>query len=385
MKICLINNLYWPFARGGAEKVVETLAHGLINSGHEIFIVTTKPFGKFPISNFQFPIYYLNSSYYNLNKLPKFLRWCWHIWDMFNFINYFKVKKILQTEKCQWAITNNLMGVGFLTVRAVKKINIKLIHIVHDIQLIHPSGVMYYGREKLINSYFARNYAGLMSRLIDSPAVVIFPSQWLMNLHLEKIFFIKSKRIVLPNPVELIKPAAAEKKDPNIFKFLFIGQLEKHKGVFQLIKAFKKIKNHQASLIIAGSGSKFELLQAGSADDKRIKFLGRINDEKINQLLMSADCLVYPSICYENCPNVLQRAQAAGLAVIGSDLGGISELLGNNAGLLVNPADTSALAEKMRWALDNRDRLNQLATAGKEKAKLYRLENYLKELDSQLK
>ena len=379
MKICLINNLYQPFNRGGAERVVETIANGLIKAGHEVFIICTKPrFSKLRITNYKIRIYYLNSLYYNLNKLPKFFRLVWHLWDMFDIVGYFKIKKILQRENCDAVIANNLMGVGFLAVPAVKRLKIKLIQIVHDIQLIHPSGLLRFGEENKINTLLARNYAGLMSRIVDSPDIVIFPSRWLMDIHLDKIFFIKSKRIVLPNPIETSRKAIGGNSAAG-FKFIFIGQIEEHKGVFLLIEAFKTIKRKypEAELTIAGNGSKRTEAEALGAG---VKFLDWPGEAAADKLLSSSHCLVYPSLVYENCPNAIQRALAAGLPVLASELGGIPELLSKNAGILFKPADVEKLAEKMEWIINNQENLNEIITAGKEKAALFGIDNYLKEI-----
>ena len=379
MKICLINNLYQPFNRGGAERVVETIANGLIKAGHEVFIICTKPrFSKLRITNYKLRIYYLNSLYYNLNKLPKFFRLVWHLWDMFDIVGYFKIKKILQRENCDAVIANNLMGVGFLAVPAVKRLKIKLIQIVHDIQLIHPSGLLRFGEENKINTLLARNYAGLMSRIVDSPDIVIFPSRWLMDIHLDKIFFIKSKRIVLPNPIETSRKAIGGNSAAG-FKFIFIGQIEEHKGVFLLIEAFKTIKRKypEAELTIAGNGSKRTEAEALGAG---VKFLDWPGEAAADKLLSSSHCLVYPSLVYENCPNAIQRALAAGLPVLASELGGIPELLSKNAGLLFKPADERALADKMAWVLDNKNNLSAIIQAGQAKAELFKTENYLKEI-----
>ena len=379
MKICLINNLYQPFNRGGAERVVETIANGLVRAGYEVFIICTKPrFSKLRITNYKLRIYYLNSLYYNLNKLPKFFRLVWHLWDMFDIVGYFKIKKILQRENCDAVITNNLMGLGFLAPRAIRKLKIRQLHLAHDLQLIHPSGLLYYGREKAIDSYSARNYAGLMSRIVDSPDIVIFPSRWLLDMHLDKIFFIKSKRLVLPNPVAAA-PAAGTKRPGGNFKFLFIGQIEEHKGVFLLIEAFKTIKRKypEAELTIAGNGSKRTEAEALGAG---VKFLDWPGEAAADKLLSSSHCLVYPSLVYENCPNAIQRALAAGLPVLASELGGIPELLSKNAGILFKPADVEKLAEKMEWIINNQENLNEIITAGKEKAALFRIDNYLKEI-----
>ena len=406
MKICLINNLYKPFNRGGAEKITETIVNGLIKSGHDVFVITTKPYGKSPISNEQSKTYYLNSLYYNLNKLPKSSRLFWQIWNMFNFVGYFKIKNILTAEKCGAVITNNLMGVGFLTPLAIRSLKIKHLHIAHDIQLIHPSGVIYFDKEGMIDGLFTKIYSAICRFLFNSPQAVIFPSNWLKDFYIKKNFFKRSKIVVLPNPVDCLKavistpdgePGEKSLKDENCkykgflpavemtkkipFKFLFLGQIEKHKGVFLLIGAFNKIqeKYPEVELLIAGTGSQLETARQQAGDNKNIKFLGWPGDVEANKLLYAADCLVYPSLVYENCPNAIQRALAAGLPVLASDLGGIPELLNQNAGLLFKPADIDDLVEKMAWMIENRHSFQFAVQAG------FKVENYIKELEKIIK
>lgn len=368
MKICLINNLYKPFNRGGAEKITETIANDFIKAGHEVFIITTKPHKKLRITNYELPpsakasgdkrIYYLNSLYYNLNKLPKFLRFFWQLFNLFNFISYFKIKEILQKEKCDAVITNNLMGLGFLTPLAIKNLKIKHLHIAHDIQLIHPSGLMYYGEEVIVESFFAKIYTSVCRYLFNSLSTVIFPSNWLKDLYVKKNFFVNSKINVLPNPIENTKEQARENSAG--FKFLFLGQIEKHKGIFLLIDAFNKIieKYPKVELVVAGDGSRMEIAKKKATNNNNIKFVGWQDDKEANKLLFLSDCLVYPSLVYENCPNAIQRALMAKLPVLASDLGGIPELVNKNAGVLFKPADVNDLAEKMEWVIKNINTLN---------------------------
>ena len=406
MKICLINNLYKPYNRGGAEKITETIANGLLKAGHEVFIITTKPHGELRITNYlpagkagELRIYYLNSLYHNLNRLPKFLRLFWHIWDVFNIISYFKVKRILKKEKCEAVITNNLMGLGFLIPLAIRRLKINHLHIVHDIQLIHPAGLLFFGRENIINSYFSRNYAGLCAQLFASPRAVIFPSRWLRDRYLDKIFFIKSKRIVLPNPATppLNLPPASpagglikgenESVNDGSFKFLYLGQIEKHKGLDLLIQAFKKVKEEfpRVELIIAGAGSELEKIKLEAGQDENIKFLGWQNETEVNRLLSACQGLVMPTLCYENCPTVILEAFGAGLPVIAADLGGISELIGETTGILFRPGNPVDLADKMAWAIDHKSDLAEIAKTGREKAALCSVENYINELEGLIK
>ena len=384
MKICLINNLFFPYARGGAEKVVMTIARGLLRAGHEVTIITSRPWFKKRASlNENGPtIYYIRSFYYYLDKIPKFFRLIWHLYDMFDPINFFKVRRILKLEKCQAVITNNLMGISYLVPLAIKNLQLKHIHHVHDIQLIHPSGILNYGEEKKIESYWSRNYAALASQLFFSPAAVIFPTRWLMDRHLDKIFFIKSKRIVLPNPAAF-SPTVSQAQSGK-FKFLYLGQIEKHKGLILLIQAFKRVneKFPQTELIIAGEGSELASAKVKARENDNIKFLGWQKEEQVGELLRSSDSLVVPTLCYENCPAVILEAFSAGLPVMAADLGGIGELLSGNAGILFHPANPAELTEKMVWAVENKKNLSEYAKKGREKAVLFRVENYIKELET---
>jgi glycosyltransferase involved in cell wall biosynthesis len=204
-----------------------------------------------------------------------------------------------------------------------------------------------------------------------------------MNLYLDKIFFIKSKRIVLPNPLVKALTAPATRNN-NVFTFLYLGQVEEYKGVNLLIQAFKKVKEKydRAELVIAGTGANLENLKNIAGEDKSVKFLGWPGDEIADKLLLSSDCLIYPSLVYENCPHAIQKAFGAGLPVIAADLGGISELVSEDGGILFRPGNPVDLVEKMLWAIDHKSELAEIAKAGLVKAASYNVENYIKELQS---
>lgn len=167
------------------------------------------------------------------------------------------------------------------------------------------------------------------------------------------------------------------------FKFLFLGQIEKHKGVFLLINALNKLKEKypDVELLLAGNGSQTERARRQAAGNKNIKFLGWQADEAANRLLSFSHCLVYPSLVYENCPNAIELALAAGLPVLASNLGGIPELLNDGAGVLFKPADANDLAEKMAWLIANKNNLSALIEAGKRQAAAFKTENYIKKLE----
>ena len=193
--------------------------------------------------------------------------------------------------------------------------------------------------------------------LFGSPDTVVSPSKWLLGMHEDRGFFKGSEKEVMPNsipPTPLTKGGAG-----GFFRFLYVGQIEEHKGVLFLIKTFKKaVSAHAGSLqntelLIVGDGSKMEEAKKNAAENENIKFLGRKNKEEVLEIMRQSDCLVVPSLCYENSPTVIYEAFAVGLPVMGANLGGIPELLGGGRGILFRTGDADDLAEKMRWAMGN--------------------------------
>ena len=399
MKICLINNLYKPFAKGGAERIVELQAEGLIKAGHEIFIISTKPLFAHRTSHIAHRTsYYLPGLYYNLNKIPKILRLPWHLIDMFDLGNYLRVKSILKKEKPDIVITHNLKGLSYLIPKVIKCLKIKHIHILHDIQLLHPSGLMLCHKEKQLKSFPAKIYARLCRRLFGSPDIIISPSKWLMKFHEEKNFFSQSKKIILPNPApnspllfSLSAPSlrwqeAGRVAGGEVFRFLYVGQMEKHKGILFLIKSFSILCHGLGyrgfELVIAGNGSKLKKARQLAKPNKYIKFLGWKDKEGVRQLMKSADCLIVPSLCYENSPTVIYEAASAGLPVLAARLGGIPELVHKLGGILFKAGNEGDLMHQMKWAIDNPGRLREIGAKSKERIKKFNLEFYVKRLIS---
>jgi hypothetical protein len=155
-------------------------------------------------------IRYLPSFYHSLPRWPKPLRFFYHLLSLADFITAARIKKILKREKCEVVITNNLTGLGSLIAPAVKRSGAKHVHILHDIQLLHPSGLMYMGKENLIDSFPARAYQFFNRRFFRRCDRVISPSRWLLKLHKQRGFFYRAQSEVRLNPVggqsELLRP-----------------------------------------------------------------------------------------------------------------------------------------------------------------------------------
>jgi len=129
-----------------------------------------------------------------------------------------------------------------------------------------------------------------------------------------------------------------------------LARMVPNKGHIYLIRAFEKVKKTlpSAQLVFIGDGRlRGELeTQAHKLVPNCVHFLGHRDD--IPQLLKAIDVYVQPSIGSEGLPKGLLEAMAAGVPCIGTQVGGIPEIIANDEGeYLVPPKDDSALAEAM--------------------------------------
>lgn len=326
MKIVIINNLYPPYNKGGAETIIVNMVKKLENSGHEVFVISSSPKESYQGNN----VYYIKSPYQKLKDKSTTEKLFLYLQNKQSK----EIKEILIKEKPALVVTHNLLGLGFKTAKIISDLKIVHKHYLHDIQLLHPSGLMYYKKENIINSPQAKIYQYLNKQYFKNTIEVISPSKWLIELHQAKGFFKDAKTIIRKPEIRIEKINIA--KDENLC--LFVGQIEPHKGIKELLSAFEDIKDKRLELV--GDGS----LKGQNKDN--IKFLGRLNRGETLNKIAEANLLIVPSICYENYPTVILEAQALGTKVIGSKLGGISELLQEDE--MFEPMNINSLKDKIK-------------------------------------
>jgi glycosyltransferase involved in cell wall biosynthesis len=131
------------------------------------------------------------------------------------------------------------------------------------------------------------------------------------------------------------------------------GRLAPQKGFGVLLEAAARWRDLEPAplLVIAGDGPLAgELRARAAALGVRAEFPGRRDD--IPDLLASAAVFVLPSL-WEGQPLVLQEALRAGVPVVATHAGGIPDLTGDDAALLVPPGDAVRLADAVRSVLRN--------------------------------
>lgn len=345
MKIALVNNLYYPYNRGGAETVIKNMVADLKSQGHALFLITTCPrimkqgiMKQAPVGNLQpnkieldgLKIYQLPSYYFNLNSWSLTQRFFWHIFHFFSLSQTSTLKKIITSEKPDLVITHNLMGLGWRLPQILKKLHIRHEHYLHDIQLLYPSGLMMLGEEKIIDSFGAKVYQFFTRFFLGSPAIVTSPSLWLLEQHRQRGFF-KGSDTEIKNLITTVT-AEIKKRTTKANNFLFVGQIEDHKGILFLLAAWQEASqiNSQLSLTVVGDGQLLNEAKKIAGTNKQIIFTGRLDSVQIQKLMNESDYLIIPSLCYENAPMTIYEAHSAGLPVLAASIGGIPEIVNKN-------------------------------------------------------
>lgn len=134
---------------------------------------------------------------------------------------------------------------------------------------------------------------------------------------------------------------------------LFIGNLIKRKNVDSLLEA-KKISNSDYYLVIVGDGPLFKKLKKKAEEENipDVIFTGSRND--VENIIPSCDVLVLPSFS-ESFGLVLIEALACGKPVIGSNVGGITEIITKDVGMLVNPNNVSSISGAIDELVNDED------------------------------
>jgi len=156
---------------------------------------------------------------------------------------------------------------------------------------------------------------------------------------------------------------------------LFCAKLQPWKRPQDVLHAFAKSGLPDARLVMAGDGSMRNQLRAQAIHLRiadRVKFIGFVNQSQLPSLYRSADVMVLPSE-YDPCPAVVCEAMLCGCPVILSDKirGRFDLVRPGQTGFVYPCGDVDALAQTLRCALMDRDKLNQLSQAARERMQLW--------------
>ena len=302
--------------------------------------------------------------------------------------------KDIDGVKVETALAPNIKGLRglfffissfFKLIRMVRSINIELIHA----HFLLPPGLIgvcvgsLLGKKTAVTAHGsdlmiqAKNpvLRSLIKFVLKKADYVLVVNQTLKDKVLE-LGINPDKVYLTPNAVDVEKFNPQNKKLPSDMNIspgkpvlLFVGNLVFQKGVKYLLEA-KKLMKSNAELVIVGDGPLRQELEMKVQNDDihDVVFTGARRD--VDKIMPSATVFVLPSIS-EGFPITILEAMASGLPVVATNVGGISEVMSEQVGIMVNPSSPTELASALDKILENETLRNDMSGVAREHALKY--------------
>jgi phosphatidylinositol alpha-mannosyltransferase len=349
MKIGLVCP-YNIYKGGGVQECVRELQTELNNNGHEAYIITPKPRGEKIKTEDAKKIIFIGASA--------------------------DIRSPFQATVAQISATVDVKAID----KMMKEYQFDVINY-HE-PWVPLLSVQILARSKSANvaTFHAKLPETAMSKAVER-AITPYTKSILKALHVStavspaaaEYYTAISKKdpVIIPNGVNLdkyqsFKSKGKAKKDT----ILYIGRLEKRKGVRYLITAFKQLQHHYPDykLIIAGDGPDREKLEKMVQAKKieNVTFHGYIDEQKKLELLSTSRVYCAPAIFGESFGIVLLEAMASGTVVVaGNNPGYASVMSGRGSLSIVNPKDQKDFTRKLELMMTDVDvRASWLEWAG---------------------
>jgi len=348
MKICIVTTAFPRWKNDSRAPFILEAAKSIARQGIVVKVIAShSPGAKIHEFIDGIEIYrprYLPSKWENLHKEPGGIPEAWKKqkfgkYAIFPFILSQLFTIFRQTRNCD-IIHANWTIAGFNA-----WINNLLFHTPYIITL---QGSDVYKASKL---FFAKEVT--YKTLKGSSKIITLSS----SLKKEVIKFknLENKIEVIPNGVntQLFFPNSETREN----LIIYTGSLIKRKGVEFLIRAIPEvIESHQdVQLILIGEGNEENNLRnlVNSLNlNNNIRFLGQISQDLVKEWLQKSKLFVLPSV-EEGQGVVLIEALASGTPCIGSNVGGIPDVIIDEVGTLVPPKNPKALSEAILYYLNN--------------------------------
>lgn len=353
MKVVLVNTLYHPYHVGGAEKSVQFLAEALAMEGFECHVITLSSEGlestdrynsvyihRIPLDNFYWP--FSSESKNPLKRLQ------WHLKDLYNRSCQRRIEKLLKQINPDIVHTNNLAGISVAVWGACKRNGIAVVHSARDYYLIHPNCKLFAnGTNQNPNSVTCKVWSFLKKRESSHVDAFLSISDHMRDIHIKQGFFRNAQAETIYNPITLPADFSARRREVSIGRvFGFIGRLDESKGIETLLEAFSGL-GEEYRLVIAGTGATAYLDELRTnASHRNIEFIGHVNPRDFFEQI---DYLVVPSKWAEPLGRVVLEAYAHGVPVLGSEAGGIPEIINSGVtGLTFQSHSPADLLKKIQ-------------------------------------
>lgn len=394
MKILLVNKFLYQ--KGGSETYVIKLGKKFEKEGHEV-----QYFGmansKNTLKN-DYNLYVKNKEFSNNNFFNKF-----NILSLiYNKEAYKKMLMLLKTYKPDLTILNNIeYHLTPSIIDAFKKYKdkvnnaAKLFYVTHDFQIVCPSHGLFDINispcEKCLDgSYWncfktkCHKNSRVKSLIATLDSIYwhrkntykyvdkyICPSNFLKSkLDTDKL--LKNKTIAIHNFIDKIKTKKYKKED----YIVYFGKLCKEKGTDTLIEVAKQLPD--IKFVFVGYGPSEKKIK----DIDNCEYLGFKSGDELIKIISKARFSICASECYENCPFSVIESQMYGTPVIGSNRGGIPELIDiGKTGEVFEAGNIDDLKKHINNLWNDKEKLNNYSNNCFEKKVITIDDYYLKIID----
>lgn len=378
MKILQVINLGYP--AGGAEASVQFLKGELESRGHEVKVFSSDQNGPLMFSDYQFKLIPQDSPFRILHHLFYFRSYQamrdivkkfrpdlihFHVVSTFSPSVFYAIGNIpaVMTIHGPDEFTAKLLP-WFLPAKMYRNAS-------YELQDLTTAGKL---------RFFYHRHLQRPIYLLGERRIRIFiaPSKYLASAIVDDVP--KRKILQIHNGIDL----PVYQPLPNNQRVLYVGRIEEVKGVRYLVQAFLSVleKIPQAELHVVGDGTARNELEnivkkSGFAD--RIIFRGWVRGrENVMREYANASIVIVPSIWPENFPTVCIEALSTGRPVIGTETGGVPELIKNGEnGYIIPPRNSVAIAETIiNFFESGREKQLTMSRAATQSVKQFNLKDF---------
>ena len=322
------------------------------------------------------------------------------------FIDFFNNSQIERTDRSKGKITlSNLRNFYKIKSNLTTLIKSKSYDVLH----LNTSGKIAFLKEMLLIKYLRNFYSGKIILHIHSSGFkkIFFNYNFLNKFIINKINKYIDLLIVLSESFKeelIIEGVKSEKvivlynfqnfitnkfnvfNNNSVKRLLFLGSINREKGILDLIKAVSKINKDGYILNVAGkfmdSKTKKEILHFVNQNNLRenVVFLGYIQGNEKRDILLNSDIMILPSYG-EGLPISILEGMAAGCVIIATEVGSIPEIIKNGQnGFLFKPGDIDILRKYIKELIYNEALLNKIKNNNIYDSEKYNINNFIDNL-----
>ncbi|MBI4587666.1 MAG: glycosyltransferase [Candidatus Rokubacteria bacterium] len=270
------------------------------------------------------------------------------------------VRRILEIERPDVVHTHNVTGFSPAIWKEVKRHGVPLVHTLHDHQLSCFRTALYRrGRACTSRCFDCRVVARSKKPLSAAVDAVIGVSHSVLDHHDHLGFFPRARRRrVIPN-ASPVPPCAERRRASDALRVGYLGQLHPGKGIELLLCATEGLTQGRWEVKVGGRGAEdYVRTLRERFECPSVRFLGFVRPD---DFFREVDVLVVPSIWTEAAPMVIREAYARGVPVVGSNRGGVPELVEEGeTGVVFDPDRPETLRRALERLMGDRSLLARM-------------------------